>query len=338
MTQGADASEAPAPAKPTDNLTGKDALSTDITAAWNNLEPNARLLVNGSAAALILVLIGLPLSVWDSANFALLVLTAGVFSIVTAWFGATPTAKSMPIPITTIELVATLLAAILAIMKAIEVVFDLDSDGIIGLVVAGALTVATVVMLVAAIRRGADPLGAITRGDLGVKVAAAGLALVLVGWAINLSIGFWVIGAAALPLAVLTIAALTVAEAPRIKAPIPVAWVGAGIAVFGVLLAIGDWGDFARLGRTEVSLDVIDYLGFFGFALGAVVIVVGGALSGRSVWEARQPAAVGAIGAAPAAEQTAPWEPAEPPAPWVPAATADATPRDTRDEPVDKVD
>jgi hypothetical protein len=319
MTQGTGATEPPLGTTAADDLRGKDALTADITAAWTKLDSSARLLVNASTAALILVLIGLPLSVWDSANFALLVLTAAVFSIVTAWFGATPTARSMPIPIPTIELVATVVAAILAILKVLEVLFDIDSDGVVGLVVSVALAVATMAMVVAATRRGADPVGAITGGDQGVKIAAVGLAIVLIGWAINLSVGFWVIGAAALPLAVLTIAALTVVEAPRITSPIPVAWVGAAIAVFGVLLAISYWGDFARLGRTEVSLDLIDYLGFFGFALGAVVIVVGGALSGQAVWATRQPATAAT--------------PSAPSAPWVPASTTDAPPDDDREEP-----
>ena len=317
MTQGAGTSE-PAAVTPADDLRGKAALTADITAAWTKLDPTARLLVNGSAAALILVLIGLPLSVWDSANFALLVVTAAVFTIVTAWFGATPTARSMPIPVSTIELVATLLAAILAIMKVIEVLSGLDSIDVVALVVSVALAIATVAMLVAATRRGADPLGAITRGDEGVKVAAAGFALVLIGWAINLSVGYWTMNAATLPLALLTIAALAIIEAPRINSPIPVAWVGAGVALFGVLLAIGYWDDFARLGRTEVSLDVIDYLGFFGFALGAVLIVVGGALSGRTVWASRQPA----VAATPSA----------PTAPGVPATPADVAPEDDRGE------
>ena len=319
MTQGAGASDAAAPATPADNLTGKAALSADITAAWNNLDRNARLLINGSAAALILVLVGLPLSVWDSANFALLILTAAIFTIVTAWFGATPTARSLPIPIATIEFIAAGVAATLGIIKAIEVLFDLDSDGVVGLVLAIALAVATVVMVMAAIRRGADPLGAVTTGDQGVKVAAAGLAIVLAGWAINLSLGFWTMQQAALPLAVLVIAALTIVEAPRIASPIPVAWVGAAIAAFAAILAIGHWGDLTRLGRTEVSLDLVDYLGFLGYALGIVLIIAGGALSGRAVWSTRQPAVATA--------------PSAPSAPWVPAEPADVTPDDDRSAP-----
>ena len=318
MSQSVEAVDEDAPVKTVDTPTVREALSADITAAWGMLDRNARLLVSGSAAAIILVIIGLPLSVWDSANFALLILTASIFTIVTAWFGTSQTARSMPIRISTIELVATGVAAVLGIMKAIEVLFDLGSDGVIGLVLAIALAAATVVMIIAAVRRGADPLGAVTTGDQGVKIAAAGLALVLAGWAINLSLGFWTMQQAALPLAVLVIAGLTIVEAPRILSPIPVAWVGAAIAVFAAVLAIGHWGDLTRLGRTEVSLDLVDYLGFLGYALGAVLIIVGGAMSGRIAWTSRQPA-VAAMGTS-----------STPPAPWVPAATSDVVPEDDR--------
>ncbi len=322
MSQSVETVDEDAPVKTVATPTVREALSADITAAWGTLDRNARLLVSGSAAAITLVIIGLPLSVWDSANFALLILTASIFAIVTAWFGTSQTARSMPIRISTIELLATGVAASLGVMKAVEVLFDLDRDGVVGLALAIALAIATVMMVSAAMRRGADPLGAVATGDQGVKVAAAGLAIVLVGWAINLSLGFWTMQQAALPLAVLVIAALTVVEAPRISSPIPVAWVGAAIAVFAAILAIGHWGDLTRLGRTEVSLDVVDYLGFLGYALGAVLVIVGGALSGRIAWSSRQPALVAAAAT-----------PSAPSAPWVPASPADVVPDDDRSEP-----
>jgi hypothetical protein len=258
-----------------------------MRAAWTYLDPTARLLVQGSAAALVLVLIGLPLSVWDSAPFALLVMTASVISIVSAWFGASPAMRSMPMSVSTIELMATHVVAILAIMMVIEIAFDFATGAVIGLVVAIALAIATIVMVVGATRRGADLRGAITRGDQGTKIAAAGLALVLVGWALNLSVSFWTMGQAALPLAVLTLATLTVAEAPRITSPVPVAWVGAGIAVFGALLVLGNWNELTSLGRTELVLDPGDFVGLLTYSVGAMLIIGGGILSGRSQWTPR---------------------------------------------------
>lgn len=267
-------------------ISGTAALSADIKTAWANLDPTARRMATASVAAFVLVVIGLPLSVWDSAPFALLLMAATITTGVTAWFGSSPAMRSLPLHVSTIELIATHVAAILAIMKVIEVVFDLDLNvgGVVGLVVAVALAGATVAMIIAATHRGADPLGAFTRGDQGTKIAAAGFVLVLLGWAFNLSLSFWTMGAAALLLAILTIAALTVAEAPRIQSPVPVAWVGAAIAIFGALLVLGNWNELLTLGRTDVELDPGHFIGILAYTAGTASIIAGGILSGRSQW------------------------------------------------------
>lgn len=298
--QSTAATAAPPPTPSTGELTGTDALAADITAAWSKLDPTARRMVTASTAAFVLILIGLPLSVWDSAPFALLIMAATVTTVVTAWFGHSPAMRSMPLPATTIELMATHVAAILAIMKVIEIVFSLDSYKVVGLVIAVALAVAlaiaTFVMIIAATHRGADPLGAIKRGDQGTKIATAGLVLVFAGWVFNLS-SFWTMGQAALPLAVLTIAALTIAEAPRIQSPVPVAWVGAAIAIFGALLVLGNWNELLTLGRTDLELDPGHFIGVLAYTVGTSLIIVGGILSGRSQWTPPAAAAVPATDA-----------------------------------------
>jgi hypothetical protein len=260
------------------------ALSADLTAAWSRLDRSAQLLAAASVAAFAIVLVGLPLGVWGSAQFALLVLVASVATATTAWFGGGAAVRSLPIPLPTIELAAGLVATVLAVLKLVEILFDIDdlddSGGIIGLMLAVALAIAAVALLVLATRRGADLRGAVTRGDDGTKLAAMGLALVLLGWAFNLSISFWTMGQAALPLAVLSLAALTVAEAPRIAAPFPVAWAGAAIGVFGAILALGHWADLTSLGAARVELDPADFLGFLGYTVGTGLIIAGGLMSG----------------------------------------------------------
>lgn len=276
------------------------ALSVDLTAAWSKLDRSAQLLAAASVAAFAITLVGLPLGVWHSAQFALIVLAASAATVVAAWFGRSAAVRTMPIPLPTVELGAALVAAILAVLKVVEILFDLDdldAGGIVGLVLAVALAIAAVALLVLATRRGADLRGAIVRGDQGTKIAALGLALVLLGWAFNLSISFWTMGQAALPLAVLTLAALTVAEAPRIQAPVPVAWVGAAIAVFGAILMLGHWGDLTSLGATQVELDPLDFLGFLGYTAGTALIIAGGVLSGRSQWTPSRAPTDGSAGA-----------------------------------------
>jgi hypothetical protein len=270
-------------------VSGAALLRADLAAGWSTLDPDARRLVGASVAAFVIVLVGLPLSVWDSAPFALLVLTATAFLAVTGWFTTSPALRDLPIPRSTIELVATVVVAVLAVLKVVEILFDLGQDGIVALVIGAALALAAIAALVAAQRRGADPL-AFRRGDPGARVAALGLLLVLVGWLLNLTISFWTMGQAALPLAVLTIAALTVAEAPRIPSPIPVAWVGAGIGAFGALLALGHWSDLVTLGRGQLALGAGDYLGLLVYSAGAALIIAGGVLSGRDTWLVAHPA------------------------------------------------
>ena len=262
-----------------------DLIKADMSDAWARLDQSARLLVSGSVAAIVIVLVGLPLSVWDSAPFALLVLTASIITAITAWFGASPVFRDLSDPARHDRACRDPRRRRHSrCSRPIEILFDLDTDGIVGLVVGVALVgAATVVQVVAAQRRGADPLG-VHQGRPGTKIAAVGLLLVLIGWAFNLSISFWTMGQAALPVAILTIAALTVAEAPRIQSPVPVAWVGAGIAVFGALLALAHWSDLLTLGRTELTLEPIDFLGLLAYSIGAVLIIVGGVLSGRDQW------------------------------------------------------
>lgn len=276
-------------------------IRADMSDAWSKLDPAAQQLFGASLAAIIIVVVGLPMSVWDSAPFALLVLAASTTTAVTAWFGAAPAFRDLPIPRQTIELVATHVVAVLAVAKAVEIAFGLDTDGILALAIGGALVAAAIAQLIAAQRRGAEPL-AFSRGDQGTKIVVAGLLVVLIGWAFNLSISFWTMGQAALPLAVLTIAALTVAEAPRIQSPVPVAWVGAGIAVFGALLALANWGDLTRLGQTQRVLQPVDFLGIIAYSIGIALIIAGGAISGRALWRPATSPATVAPASSPAAE------------------------------------
>ena len=271
---------------------GAALLSADLKGAWSGFDRTAQLLAEVSAAAFLLTLVGLPLSVWDSAPFALIVLVASVATAVAALVGGSAAARSLPLPLPTVELAAGLIAAILALLNVVEILFDLDhldgSSGIVGLVLAVALAIAAVGLLVLATRRGADLRGAIAHGDQGTKVAAVGLGLVVLGWAFNLSISFWTMGQAALPLAVLALAAITIAEAPRIEAPVPVAWVGAAIAAFGAILLSANWGDLTHLGSVQIVLDPSDFVGFLGYAAGTAMIIAGGVLSGRRRWAPRQ--------------------------------------------------
>lgn len=282
----------PAPPEPTApktvGLGFAAALSADATAAWASRDRPAQLLAVASLAAFAIGLVGQVMDVWRSAPFALIVLVASAIAAALAWFGSKPAVRTWPVPARTIEHAAALVVAVLAILKLVEILFDLDaldaSGGVVGLAMAVALVVATAGLLVAVNRRGADPRGDVMGGDWGARIATVGFALVVLGWAYDLSISFWTMREAALSLAILTIAGLTVVEAPRIKAGFPVAWVGAAIGVFGGLLVLGHWGSLASLGRTQLELEPADFLGLLGYAVGTALIIAGGVWSGLGSW------------------------------------------------------
>src|SRR4029079_19706339 len=96
------------------------------------------------------------------------------------------------------------------------------------------------------------------REGRGSAVASICFVLVLVGWAANLSISYWTMAQASLSLAVLTVATVVILASRRVESPIPVAWAGVVLAVFGAILAFGQWGDLIKEGD-KVELGATDF-------------------------------------------------------------------------------
>ena len=281
---------APAPAGEVPGIVA--AVSHDVGTAWSKLDAGGRQLARTAAAAIAITVVGVPVGAWGSAQFAFLILTAGVVLIVAAFLGAMPASRGWAVPLSSVELWATGVVAVLTLLKAVEVVFDLGAlagavTGILSIVATAALGAAAAGLVVVTIRRGNDPLADLRRADQGARLAVAGLGLVVMGWAYNLSISFWTIAQAVLPLSVLTLAALVVLDAPRIRATLPVAWVGAAVGVAGGVLVLGNWNALFAIGRTQLTLDPPDWIGFVVITLGAILIVTGGGLSGRDSATAR---------------------------------------------------
>jgi hypothetical protein len=294
------------------------------------LDPTSRMIAGGGAVALVVAVIGGLAKWWDSTDFLLLVMAGAILAAAAAWYTASSSAGPKPstLPLSSIELIGAAVVVVLGVWRSIELIFDLDQlDGIGGVVdLLGALVVAGagVVMLLGVMRR--DPS---LRSDLmgtsrGTRLAVGGLALVLLGWAIYLSFGYWRISAATLSLALATIAAALIVVAPRWQKAlpeVPVAWVGSALGVVIILLALGLWGSLTS-NQAELGLD--EWLPFVAYVLGVVAIIAGGALEGQTVWAARPvraapppPAAPSATppAAPPAAPSEPPAAPSEPPAP-----------------------
>lgn len=249
--------------------------------AWSKLDRTSQLVAGGSIAVVVIAILGLPIGAWDSTDFVLIVLVAAVIAAAAAWLGS-GSARAMPIPLSAIELGAGAVIGVLAIWNVIEILFDLDQDGrggVLGWVLAAGLAIAGTVVLVGAFRRNGGLRAVLMTGDLWTRIAVIGLALVLVGWALNLSVGYWNMSAATLTLAVLTLAAVIIVISRQVEIPVPAAWAGVVLGVFAAILAVSQWSELARLGDTRVDLSIIDILAFLIYLFGLGLIVLGGVLT-----------------------------------------------------------
>ena len=304
--------------------------SAQVTAAWAKLGPVGQLVAGGSLAAIVIAVLGALIDAWDSTDFLLLVLVAGIAGAIAAWLTASTEASPKPssFPLASIELAAGAVVAVLGVWRLIEFIFDLDEleefGGAVGVVLTAGLAVAGVAMLVGALRRDPSVRTAVTAGDQGTRLAVCGLALVLIGWALNLSISYWTMAQATLSLALATFAVVVIVVAPRwaeVLPGIPVAWVGAAFGVVVALLAIDQFSALGHLG-VQTELGLTDYGPFFLYVLGIIAIIAGGVLAGMPTWQARPRAPAPAVVTPPTTAPTvpaAPGETAAPPAPATPA-------------------
>ncbi|MGH2476007.1 MAG: hypothetical protein ACRDIL_12165 [Candidatus Limnocylindrales bacterium] len=253
--------------------------------AWSSLDAGARMVAGAGLVTAVIVLIGGVLGSWPPGEFLILTLLAALVAAGAAWF-ATTVERSMPGMAAPIATLAAAVVGVLAVFAAIELIFDLDGlDNVLDAAVLVILVVAAVALVVAAVRHDAAAAAAVRSTAQGPRLALAGLALVLIAWAINLA-SYWTMRQAVPSLAVLTLAALLVVLAGR-GLPAISAWIGVALALVGAFFAIGLWGQLMRLGEDDLTLDVLDYLPFVIFIVGLVLIVVAGALSGLAAGASR---------------------------------------------------
>jgi hypothetical protein len=302
--------------------------SAQVMAMWSKFGPVGQLIVGGSIALIVIALLGVIVNAWEDSGTLVGVSVIAAAAASVAAFVRTEAvggAKPSPIPLETIEFAAGAVATVLAILRVVEMAFDVDDldsyGGVFGAVVTVALLVAAAAILVGALRRDPTLRDDILASDRGTRLAVAGLALVVIAWLLNLSIGFWNMNAAATPVALLTFGAVLVVVQRRwlaVLEEIPLGWVGAGFGVVGFLLAVGLWGDLMDIGRTRVDLELSDYLPQVLQFLGIIGIIAGGVLAGLPTWQARikvPPPAVATPPTMPPPPVEPPMPPTEPPTP-----------------------
>ncbi len=301
--------------------------AAQVTAVWSKLGAVGQMIAGGAIAIIVITLVGAIINAWgDSGSMVVVLVVAAIAAGVAAWFTARKGAGATQpaIPLETIEFAAGLVGTILAILRVIEMLFDLDDlenyGGAIGAVLTFGMVVGAGAILVGSMRRDPTLRTAILGGDQWTRLAAGGLVLVVIAWALNLSIGFWNMNAAATPVAVLAFGAILVAIQPRWQAvlhEVPLGWVGAGFGALGLILAVGLWGDLMEIGMTRVELELIDYLPQVLSFLGIIGIIVGGVMAGMPMWQARIGASAPVTAVPPTTAPAAPAEPSLPPAPTV---------------------
>jgi hypothetical protein len=250
----------------------------DALAAWTDLDLTSKLIIAGSVAAILITLVGLPFGAWDSTDFVLMVLTAGIVAGLAAGLRTGPILATQ---LSLLELGAGAVLGVLSVWNLIEILFDLDQDtrgGALGILLTIGLAIAGVAVLVGAVRRNGGLRALLPTNDPWSLITLAGLVVVLAYWTLNISVGYWTMAAAAFSLGTLTLAAVIVVVSRRIESPIPAAWAGVVLGALAALLTIGQWGALMDLGR-RIALSPVDLLGFLVYVGGIAAITVGAVMT-----------------------------------------------------------
>lgn len=259
-------------------------------APWSALGADLRLVAGAGIAAALVILVGGVLGAWPDGEFLGLTLIAAIVLAGAAW-GAATRERVAGVPLRIVATLAAAALAAIAILAVIEALFDIDDlgdhGGILGLALRIALAVLAGLAAVTAARGDGATLAALRATALPARLAILGLALVLVGWAINLA-SYWTTRQAAAIVVVLVVAALLVALAGR-GLPAMASWIGGALAVIGAVLAASLWGQLMRLGD-DIDLDLLDFLPFLVIVVGLLAILGGAA---QAVMAARAPGTAG---------------------------------------------
>jgi len=262
--------------------------SNPVMAGLGRLDRGSQLIVGAGVVVAIGAVIGTAIDTWAFEYAGLILLLAGAAGAAIAWLVAERRLPNLPVEGRDLLLAASGVAAALGVLALLTILADLDQlddeyGGTLGVVVSAVVAAAAVVMLLTAWRSGSGQMArpSIASAGRGVMIGLAGAAVALLGWAGNLTVGFWEFSASALVVALIVLAAVALrasgSGAAGRASPIPLSWVAVVLAGLAAVIAFDHFGALSRLGD-RVDLEATDWLTFGAYALGVVALLAGSIL------------------------------------------------------------
>ena len=251
-----------------------------------------RLIAGGSAAVILIILLGVAIGAWSLGGYAIVALAAAIVALAVAYLSSPAGAKgAWPVPARDIALLAGVVMSVLAVLNVIEALFDLDQidderGGAIGLLLTLGLAAAALAVFAGAVmaRHASDLVGAAgRRSDRGTRIALGGLLLELVAWLIALTISVYALGPSAsfgIAASVVAVLVLVLGGDPEggWRLPVPATWISIGISLVSVFTLLDLFGQYNRA-QDRFGLDAIDSLAFFAHVIAVFIILAGGIIA-----------------------------------------------------------
>ena len=225
--------------------------TTKLLLSFAAIDPTSRLVIGSGTTVAVLALLGGLFGAYSWVFSALILIGAGLLGVTAGWITAGRATNPLPLATRDLGLIAGTVSAILGILFAVEILFDLDDlgkyGGVLGAITTLLLAAAAIVLYVAASRAwSADPTkpwtAAMAGRDRPLLLVLAGTGLVVLGWLANVSIGFWYMEAGTEVVTLALIAALLMRAEADPETPLrvgfPVAFISLGLGVVCLLMAL----------------------------------------------------------------------------------------------------
>ncbi len=265
-------------------MEGQVGAAEAAVATRRQIDPTSRRTVGAGLATAIIAMLGVLLGAWRIDWLGLVMIVAGLAAAGIVWLDATGPDDDESLPARDIELAAGVVAGVLGVLGLLEMLFDLTTldqrGGLIGAAMAVALAVTGLALFLGAMRRWSDPLDIVVGEERGVRVAYAGVGLVVVGWLGMVTIGSWSLSAGASVLVVVILAGLVLRWSTDEAAggsPVAGAWVAVAFAMLGALLGLGH---LMIIVKHVADVGALDTVALLVYAVGVALAVIG------TVWTA----------------------------------------------------